>query len=160
MQTNGWNRARRWSTTGGQQPNLLGILVPHQLKSVLSFLAPTDIMASSLGSSRWHGVATSDALWRSLCHDAGYAGAALRVPPQGSGGSAASDISWLATFVEHCHSPVLTRVLLPRPPGGLADERVVKLLMVGDSGAGKSAFLLRFADDAFTENPASLARAD
>ena len=36
------------------------------------------------------------------------------------------------------------------PPSGQHYDALVKLLIVGDSGVGKSCLLLRFADDAWT----------
>lgn len=105
------------------------------VKLVQQFLLPRDVAATFATCQHWRLTATHDSFWKSLC---------LRdqLPTQ----SKPPGKTWRAWYVEHCFLPCVKRI----NDDNSSYDILMKLLMVGDSGVGKSAFLKRYRSDSFS----------
>jgi small GTP-binding protein len=108
------------------------------LESCLHHLEPSHLGSLAMVCAHLSVLSKSDSIWRPLY---------LRDRPSGPIGDATRD--WRDAYYRQCRLR-----FGPAPKAGICPERVplvCKLILVGDSNVGKSAFLRRFALDEFVE---------
>lgn len=117
---------------------------------VLSHLTPRDLASAARSCTRWAAAARSESLWRALC---------LRDSLELRGrdslerecGVASPGCTWRARYRDEVMME-FDRALPAEWGSTFASPTVLlRFVVIGDSGSGKSCFVLRFADDFFTD---------
>lgn len=106
---------------------------------IFRFCSPEELCRAAMVCKLWRSIADQDSVWRSHCHPSWFSDSQSSSCKQ-------LYLQWIHRKAEiYCHNGIVPWIEEDFVPESMADYGwPIKILMIGDSGSGKSAVLLKY----------------